>query len=321
MYVKEAVILPWSAQVELTAGCNLRCPYCYINAMPWKRNEYAFMQPEHAGIIAQGIHALKPRIRIELALRGEPTLNPKVCECLQAIRKHAPQAQIQMTSNGVVLLNTECLLIDDMFDAGLNILLLDCYEPYGDDLVALVRSYEDNIDCAMHQYGDKADKFSPWNNHGPAGRHIVFMPALSEWELTRTRHIFNQAGNSTYGRQLTEPLTAMCPVPWREISIQYDGTVPICCDDAGAEYKVGNALEVPIPVLWNGPEFQAARRMLRYGERWFNPCCNCDGPTPARNRAIPFTDEASEEDMVLVQAVCETSPRLNGHPVKWYGDD
>ena len=34
-----AVIKPWSAQVELTAGCQLRCPFCGINALPWKQGE------------------------------------------------------------------------------------------------------------------------------------------------------------------------------------------------------------------------------------------------------------------------------------------
>lgn len=320
-FIEEAVILPWSVQVELTAGCNLRCEYCYINTMPWKRDFYEFMTPKQARIAAEQIAELKPKLRIEFAMRGEPSMNPDVVECVEQFRKGAPNCQLQMTSNGVVFLQDDGVLIDDLFDAGLNILLLDCYQPYGDKLIRHVNDL--NIDVEYHMYGDAGDKFSPWNFHGVDQYHIVYMPAIDDWKHDITRKLTNQGGNSCAGKVLKEPLESMCPVPWRELSILYDGTIPICCEDAGIEYKCGNIFTTTesLANIWYSEQMQAARRMLRYGERWFNPCSRCDGPTPGRNKAIPHTYESNEDDWRVVRSVCDNSPRINVHDVEWFGPD
>ncbi len=320
MFVESAVILPWSAQVELTAGCNLRCEYCYINAMPWERDYFKFMSPKNAYVVAKKLAELKSKMRIEFAMRGEPLMNPRVVECIEQFAKGAPNCQLQMTSNGVALLEDDGALVDSLFDAGLNILLLDCYQPYGARLVDHVTDMD--VDATYHTYGTPGDKFFPWNFHGTDEYHIVFMPAIDDWKHDITRKLTNMAGNSTAGIVLEEPLENMCPIPWREPSILYDGTVPLCCNDAGVEYILGNVLgDRTMVEIWNSAAYQAARRMLRYGERWFNPCSRCDGPTPGRNKAIPHTYESDLKDWCTVQAICEASPRINGHPIEWWGPD
>lgn len=321
MYLTEAVIKPWSSQVELTMGCNLRCPFCYINIMPWKRDYRDYMKPDNALRIATELITLNDKIRIEFAMRGEPMLNPDVVECVEAFRKGAPESQLQMTSNGTVLMelsNKGPDFVFDLFDAGLNILMLDCYIPYGNKLKDIVNKWRLE-DVEYHTYGH--DKFSPWNNHGPVGNHIIFMEDIRGLDFKITRKITNMGGNSSWGRKLDEPLETMCPIPWREVPVFATGEIPLCCNDAGVEYLLGNILDEPLVDIWTGEKAQSARKMLRYGQRWFNPCSRCDGPTPGRNRAIPHCDKATEHDYNIVYRTIHESPRHNGAKVEWWKEE
>jgi 2-deoxy-scyllo-inosamine dehydrogenase (SAM-dependent) len=308
-----AAIKPWSVQVELVAGCQLRCPFCGINALPWKQGEvHSSLSVEQSVHVASEIRTLNDKPRIEFALRGEPLLNPKAVAIIQVFRRVLPQAQLQMTSNGVVLLKEN--VIPRLFQAGLNILLLDCYRGHGEKLRAVVERNHGRV--PVYELGDGP---SPWHNHGPRGAFIVLSPDLRDID-TASRTIFNQAGNSPVGRT-EKPLGTMCPSPWREVVIHSDGNVPLCCDDWGGEYVLGNVFETPLAEIWVGEAAQAARRLLRYGQRWFTPCCRCDGPSPGRNKAIPHCRKAGKREHDIVRRVNNGSPAFNGKEPEWWGPE
>lgn len=305
---------PWSVQIELVAGCQLHCSFCGIQAMGWKHGAVHLMTQETAHIIGSNLARLNPKPRIELALRGEPLLNPNAEGCIRAIRRSLPAAQIQLTSNGIALLNEGAHRALGLFKAGLNILALDCYEPYGSKLEMGLRAL--GLPVIYHPLGDG---FSPWNNHGSVGWHVVFMPDIRKSNEQR-RVLFNQGGNSSISH-LVRPLARTCPSPWRELVIHSDGTVPLCCDDWGEEYVIGNALTQSLYSLWHSDRMQAARRFLRHGWRAFNPCCRCDGPSPGRNRAIPLCDAPSQEDEVIIRKTIALSPNVNQRAAEWWGQN
>lgn len=49
-----------------------------------------------------------------------------------------------------------------------------------------------------------------------------------------------------------------CPVPWRDTYIETDGGVRPCC----VAPPIGNILEQPFRVIWNGPKYRELRRLV-----------------------------------------------------------
>src|SRR5205814_2147465 len=69
---------------------------------------------------------------------------------------------------------------------------------------------------------------------------------------------------------------ARCAKPFREISVRWDGSVSICCNDWRGVYKIGNVFKTPIKDLWQSPRFNAARHKLLHYDRDFAPCLGCN---------------------------------------------
>ena len=60
---------PFAVQIELTCGCNLRCPFCGINAIRTKERVYEFMTVDSAKKIAQRLQCEHwPSFRVEWAM-------------------------------------------------------------------------------------------------------------------------------------------------------------------------------------------------------------------------------------------------------------
>lgn len=51
-----------------------------------------------------------------------------------------------------------------------------------------------------------------------------------------------------------------CILPWRQLSIGFDGTVAICCRDLDFSDPIGNVQDTPIEEIWN------SEKMVRYRE-------------------------------------------------------
>jgi radical SAM protein with 4Fe4S-binding SPASM domain len=60
------------------------------------------------------------------------------------------------------------------------------------------------------------------------------------------------------------------------MSIRWDGSVAICCNDWRGTYKAGNVVEDGLVEVWNSAAMDAARRKLYHGMRDFGPCKGCN---------------------------------------------
>jgi len=121
---------PNAVQVELTEGCNLRCPFCGLNGIRSKKRDFKFLTPEVAQQIALLISNEDWNPRVEFAMHGEPTMHPDAAGMVRIFREYLPSASLMMTSNGGGLLRDPgpVLQIERLMQAGLNVLALDDYE-------------------------------------------------------------------------------------------------------------------------------------------------------------------------------------------------
>lgn len=274
--------LPHNIQIELVEGCNRMCSFCGIQGI-WKNKKdrkIKFMESKLSRKIAQDLGIWFDKKRIEFAMHGEPTLHPYLISILHFYRYYCKRSQIQMTTNGIILLKEGKSLIKDLFNAGLNILLVDTYTKR-EELIELCSGL-DNI-ITKDYYNSNAINPYYYNNHKL--KVILIIESLDKVDgQKQQRKILNHAGNGNVEnlkqlgiRPLLKPLVKKCSRPFREMVIHYDGTVPMCCLDWKHESIMGKfSRDGSLEDIWNSLQFQYVRQLLYNKQRIFRPCFKCD---------------------------------------------
>jgi hypothetical protein len=231
----------------------------------------------------------KPKVRIEIANRGEPTMHPQFIRFIRIARKLLPQAQFLVSTNGD-LVNVLGLPLFREWVAeaqaeGVNCFLLDCYTPKRlREFTVLFKGAADLF------FGDEA--MSPYGYRGPNWRALIIKDATTyKSELGRVPrenvilHYHNQGGFADVGpgraskiypnvRPVAAPLARMCVRPFREMPMWFDGSVPFCCDDWGDAHIIGSFPERSLPDLWDA--YDEVRANLIARDRGAQkPCDKC----------------------------------------------
>lgn len=303
---------PWSVQVELTEGCNRLCGFCGLNGIRNAPGNYRFMTQNTAAVAARGLAVLCPEARYEFAMHGEPLANPEWDRCVGLFRYYLPRAQIQITTNGIVTLKRGMQRVfDEAFAVGVDFVVLDTYYPERDRLHAEVAKLRGISVVDFYRDWQPRGKSPYANYHRKLQRTVVVMDDISRHQgEAKARTLFNHAGNNPLGVVPAEPLRKTCTIPFREMSICWNGNVNICCMDWRHEYTVGNVVEQHPTAVWNSPAFRAARRALQNRSREFTPCNRCDVGSGTRAGLLPKLPPMTPEDWAVVRA---TEHRSQAH--------
>jgi len=293
---------PFSVQIELCEGCNLRCPFCGLQGIRKEGPDknFKFMTEEIIQSLFKQMRAAHWNPRCEFAMHGDPTMHPDYHGMIALAHQTFPKLQLMMTSNGGGLLPNPYDNIMKLFDAGLNILALDEYE--GIKIVSKIRQATDGL----RMMGIEVREYpaDPWGNpHRRIGKRrlvsLMVDPSISTAGTHST--LVNHCGAAFPKNQ--KQAGKRCHRPFREMSIRWDGNVAICCNDWRGEFKVGNVVTDGLESVWNSDIFDAARRKLYRGERDFGPCDGCDAvsyrvgllPDPlGKEEMEPVDDETRE---------------------------
>ena len=279
---------PYCIQLELTEGCNLACSFCGIASIRdngangpedfrgKNSHPYKFLSWGTAFVIAKGIqkaqteHKWNPRI--EMAMHGEPTLNPEYKEIVKLFRLHLPDTPLQMTSNGGGLLRGNLTEnINELLTNGLNVLLLDNYER-----IKICDKVKEKYDGPFSIFEYPLNKkANPHRRRKPQQHEIVIVQDIESASQGNHATLNNHAGSAFPLNDRGQD--KRCAKVFREMSVRWDGNVAICCNDWRGSYKCGNALtDKSLEELWQNPRFTASRNKLYNGQRDFGPCNGCD---------------------------------------------
>ena len=132
-------IQTWALEAHLVEHCNLRCAGCCPMS---PHAPESFAEPEQlARDLQLAATALAPRL---LRLTGgEPTLHPRIVECLDAARASKVAPRIQVTTNG-----TKAADLPDAFYARINVLKLSLYPS-----APLLQKTVDRIEARCREHG------------------------------------------------------------------------------------------------------------------------------------------------------------------------
>ena len=309
---------PFTIKMTFSEGCNLYCSFCGLRGIREEKvKDFKFMTLKTAEVIAIQIASQEWRSKLEFTGKGEPTMNPEFIELVRVFRHHLPRNQLMMTSNGGGFLRKPGPYenVKAIFEAGLNVLVLDDYKTA--NIVPKIRNALANgmpEGVVAYEYSGKhGTEGNPYKRYKPDTRMITFMEDLAETQTGGgiRSHMSNHAGvaappnESMAGRR--------CHRPFRELDIRWDGNVAICCNDWRGAYKCGNLFETPLSEIWQGPEFNAARRKLYHGMRDFSICKGCDSysgkpgllPDPQGKKSIPKPDE---NDLAAIEKAIAGDP-------------
>lgn len=306
---------PFSVQVELNEGCNLGCSFCGLRGMreegrdPW----YAMTKKTAQRIISE-LQRVGWTSRIIFSMHGEPTLNPNMVRIIKLFREGLPKAILSVMTNGYGIVHgfgdkedgfssiTERVM--ELASAGLNDLIIDYYSAKGD--AALIEAelsdktahegYDINIQHLAPKvplYGNRVKNF-----------RVLFNPPIQK-EGAINRHLCNHCGAA--GPLDPSYQGKRCARPFRELSIRYDGSVALCCNDFRGEYPIGNIMEESIEEIWYSKRFEAARILLYDGQRSFKPCEGCNALS---HRVGLLPDMKGKESMP------EATPRVLAYAMK-----
>lgn len=293
---------PFTVKVELTEGCSLACTFCGINSIREKAGgPYSFMTVKTAKRIAQQVAGAGWNPRFELAMHGEPSMNPARNEIVAALHEHNPRCQIMMTSNGSGFMKDPTAEIDALFAAGLNILALDDYRNV--KFVPKIRErYKGEV--PFFDYPE-SDAHSPYRRYPRSTKMIIIMRDISEPQDGVHNRLDNMGGCAA--PRVATQMGKRCAKPFRDIAFRWNGKVGLCCDDWRGQYHVGDIHKEDIVALWNNERFTAARKKLYHGERDFGPCLGCSDvsyrvgllPDKKGQQTLP---KASKKDEEIIKA-------------------
>lgn len=256
---------PFSVQIELTEGCNLFCKFCGIRGIRKKPNEFKFMSLDMSERIAKQISMAKWKSRIEFAMHGEPTLNPKYLKIIKIFRNHLPQNQLTLLTNGAGLVRSPREKINELFFNGINIIGIDDYKhnPFSKKIKFQVEG-EEYPGCE-----------SPHKKFKITTKKVIYIKDIQDAESGGHSILNNHCGCAS--PQLLSPMKKRCAKPFRELSIRWDGKIAICCNDWRGHYYCGEVQEEShLEDIWDGKEFNIARKLLYHRNRNFIPCKYCD---------------------------------------------
>ena len=289
--------------MELTEGCNLACSFCGIQQIrdngadgpSWTHGknskEYKFMTKETLYSIINTVKNSNWNPRFEFAMHGEPTMHPEYKEFIHIVRTSLPKASIMMTSNGGGLLGDVNTKVNELMEAGLNILFLDNYERIR-IVDKIKQKYNGTYQVIEYPQNPEGN---PHKRKKPHEKIIVVGADLTIATSGTHAQVSNHAGSAfplNHNQQ-----GKRCAKPFRELSVRWDGNVAVCCNDWTGIYKCGNVNDyAKIDDLWNNDAFYSARGKLYHGQRDFGPCNGCDNTT-IRNGLLP--DRMGKQDLPL----------------------
>ncbi len=234
-------------EIETCSACTRKCKWCLFGNVPSyynKTNE--FLETEYIIKIFEDLKEINFSGMLSLFSINEPLLDDRIVsgELIRIARKILNDSvSLIITTNGDLLTKNLC---DSLFAAGLNKLVISCYD---DKTLALAKEYY--IRNSKIEVQDKR-----YFNEG-------------HWEYNRAGSVVC-SDNRRY---------KSCFIPYIQSVIGWDGNVRVCCYDAQATLKLGNIKEKSYLSILDSSYFNNLRKDILKQRQLIQPCniCNVDG--------------------------------------------
>lgn len=272
--------LPVECIVEITNQCNLSCVMCPRAGM---KRPVGFMDLKTFQNIIDQVKDYIEIVYISGGL-GEPLLHPKLGEMIRYCRKN--NVRVGVSTNATVL-NPDMTKV--MLDAGPDLLLLSL-DAATKELYEKIRvgsNFERTMLNVENFLLEKSRRRMP---RPFTIAQMVYMPenesekdifyakwkafkGLNDIRLKKFLHLQGARRIPNVDSKSRPPSGASCILPWRQISIAWDGSMSLCCRDLDSKYPLDNVKSTTIERFWNCEKLKQLRHLLASGHKQEIPLC------------------------------------------------
>jgi len=288
---------PWSASIEPTTSCNLRCTECPTGMQTLSRAKGNLSLDVYKSILDK----LSPDlIYLTLYFQGEPMLNPYFSEMVAFARSRS--ILVATSTNGHFLDEKN---VDLILKSGLNHLIIsmdglnqETYEKYRakGNLQTVIEGI--NLLVAAKK---AAKSVSPYvelqflvmchNEHQMKQMELFAKESGVDKFSFKTAQVYNFDGESSIIPTLKEKsryrqlpdgswviarkIRNRCHRIWSSLVVTWDGKVVPCCYDKNADYQTGNLLDTSLSVIWKNHLYSSFRKKVLSQRSDIEICRNC----------------------------------------------
>lgn len=291
--------IPISLMIDPSNLCNFRCTFCPTgekSLLGKYERPKGLMTFELFSKIINQVHQYQKntvsKIKSLLLYKdGEPLVNKELPEMIALAKKLKIAEHVLVTTNASYLTEETS---KKLLDAGLDSLRVSIQSLTTDGFEKITRtklnyeniksnikrfyklnkemkkntkviiSYVDAEKKSEKMKSDFVKEFSEFSDR------VIIHPVMG-W--TRSDEFDWRSGNE---RKVRKELKA-CPDPFSRLTVNFDGTVSVCCVDWSHGTLVGDLNNETFSEVWNGERLKEFRILHLKGERSkIGPCKNCD---------------------------------------------
>lgn len=268
---------PLLVDIELASICNLRCPMCYTITEDFKKKVNAkLMDMDLYYRIIDEIGGKVPAIR--LSLRGEPTLHPRIFECI-TYAKSKGIGEVSFLTNGSKL-NED--YFEKLLVAGADWITIsvdglgDTYEGIRKPL-KFIETFEKirKIKSIKEKHKTnrpviKIQSIWPAIRNNPEEYYNIFEPYV---DLIAFNPLIDYLGKDGDEKIIYEE-NFSCPQQYQRLVIGADGSAMMCSNDEDGTLIVGNANYETIHEIWHGDILNRVREIHKSVDQFITiPAC------------------------------------------------
>ncbi|MEI6970398.1 MAG: radical SAM/SPASM domain-containing protein [bacterium] len=270
---------------DTSARCNLRCVMCPNKELPASQKGLLSLD-----LFKKTIDEALPALHdIYLHHRGEPLLNPALCDMIRYARSRGVRTRFH--SNGTLLTADWCArLLDarpDLISFSIDGFYKEAYEKVRiganfeatlENVFRLLQMRRDRKQKAPYIVIEKIHFKNSTPPDSPTGARIKelarrFMEAGADEVIEKEEY---QWSTTDAPEDNSTGICSRCTFPWYAMVISWDGTVTPCPQDFDTVMKMGNVSSASLRDIWNSPAYRELRRKHCSDISSLQLCRKCD---------------------------------------------
>ena len=275
--------LPLRLWVESTTLCNLECVMCPNKDLPSSAKSTMSLETFHK-IVDEARHFAND---IYLHHRGEPFINPNLCEMITYAR--AAGLRTRFHTNGAVMTHERA---DALLEAAPNLISfsVDGFEKESYEAVRVGATFEETVEqiCYLAEQKRKRGQQRPYivvekiNFRNPTKpEHPATVAALRQRFLEAgVNEVIDKEeyvwAEEDAPEENIERTSSYCTFPWYAMVICADGTVTPCPQDFWAKMVMGNVKDKSLAEIWNDAPYRKLRGSFGDKIDSLSLCRKCD---------------------------------------------
>jgi len=325
---------PFQLVIDSTNLCDFACKFCptgHPDMLKGVNRPRGLMDFDLWCKIVDDMKQFDRKLRrVDFGKDGEPLLHPRIVDMIQYVK------QANVTDSCSIATNAKRLtpsMADALVDAGLDLLKISVeavsdagYKEitgrnvnYAQLLESVRYIYSRRRQCKIYakiiDYGLSEDQKRKFYEDFESISDYITVDYVSGWSVTS---VFDLKLGYEHDHYLDLPhlnKKDVCPLPFFTLSINFNGTVSICCVDWSMSTLVGDLRSESLQDLWNGERLFEFRKMQLRRAGYTNKACQ---ECYAINGSLDNIDPYAEQ---ILQRLIAERARARGYAEAVLGKD